>query len=112
MTTQPDPARQIADAERTAAAARERVSGTLAALQVKLNPRRMARQAVRDATDRGSSAAMSSLETARRNPGATAGIVAMAGLFLARRRITSLFRRKPRDRASTARPVPLDPHGG
>ncbi len=116
MTASPDPARQIADAERSAADARERLTGTLSALQLKLNPRRLARQAMRDATERGSSAAMAGLESARRNPGATAGISAVAGLFLARRRIASLFRRRKKRASDIAMPAgpiaPFNPDGG
>jgi len=116
--TQPDPAWEIAEAERSATAARERVSHTLAALQFKLNPGRLARQAVRDATDRSGAAAMAGAESVRRNPSAAAGIAALAGLFLARRKIAKLFRRSPKHPAKAlpsptgTAPVTLDPHGG
>lgn len=97
MAQQPDPAKRIAAAERDAAMAKERLTRTVAQLQDKLSPKQIARRAMSDATDRGNAA----VDTARRNPGATAGLVAVAGLFLARRRIASLFRRK---RSTTVKP--------
>lgn len=91
-----DPAVRLADAEADAARARERLSATVAKLQVKLNPRTLAIQAARDVADAGNAAAQASLNTAVRNPGAVAGATAVAGLFLARHRIAELFRRKPK----------------
>ncbi|WP_293872748.1 MULTISPECIES: DUF3618 domain-containing protein [unclassified Sphingomonas] len=91
-----DPATRLATAELEAAAARERLSLTVSRLQVRLNPKTLALQAARDVADKGGAAAQASLDTAIRNPGAVAGATAVAGLFLARHRIASLFRRKPK----------------
>ena len=96
MSAAPDPAVRLADAELEVAVARQRLSATAARLQAKLNPRDLARQAAREMSDKGGAAAQASLNTAIRNPGAVAGATAIAGLFLARHRIASLFRRKPR----------------
>ena len=90
MATHPDPAAQIAAAEHDATVARERLSRTVGQLQDRLSPKQIARRAVRDAGDRSTAA----VDTARRNPGTAAGLVACAGLFLARHRIASLFRRR------------------
>jgi hypothetical protein len=95
MSAPVTPALTLAEAEAQAAAARERLSTTLGKLQVRLNPRTLASQAAREVADKGSAAAQASLNTAVRNPGAVAGATAVAGLFLARHRIASLFRRKP-----------------
>lgn len=92
----PEPALRLAEAEAEAAAARARLSTTLGKLQVRLNPRTLALQAARELTDKSGAAAQASLNTAVRNPGAVAGATAVAGLFLARHRIASLFRRKPK----------------
>ena len=89
-----DPATRLMDAEAEAAAARERLSGTLRKLQVRLNPRDLAKQAARDVADKGQAAAQASLDTAVRNPRAVAGVTAVAGLFLARHRLAGLFRKK------------------
>ena len=92
----PEPTLRLAEAEAEAAAARERLNATLGKLQVRLNPRTLALQAAREITDKGGAAAQASLNTAVRNPGAVAGATAVAGLFLARHRIATLFRRKPK----------------
>lgn len=91
-----DAAARLAEAEAQAAIARERLLATVGKLQVKLNPKALALQAARDVADKGGAAAQASLDTAARNPGAVAGATAIAGLFLARHRIASLFRRKPK----------------
>jgi hypothetical protein len=96
-----DPVQRLAAAEANAAAARERLSATLSTLQERLNPKRLARDAASDVADAGSIAA----DSAARNPGALAGAVAVAGLFLARHRIGQLFGR-PRAQ-SHARPANL-----
>ena len=51
---------------------------------------------MRDAQEAGEHAARVGADTVRRNPGAATGLVALAGLFLARRRIASLFHGKPK----------------
>lgn len=91
----PDPVARLVDAELEAAVARQRLSATLARLQVKLSPKALARQAMVEVTDKGGAAAQAGIETARRNPAAVAGVVALAGAVLARRRIAGLFRRRP-----------------
>lgn len=88
------PAADIAAAERRATKARERLTDDLHRLQVKLNPKSLAREAARTAADKGQEAAESGLEYARANPAPLAGAVAVTGLFLFRKRIARLFRRK------------------
>lgn len=89
------PSPELIAAEAEAAATRARFDATLEAVQQRLEPRRVAREAVRDVTDAGGVVAHRGVEVARRNPGALAGAVAVAGLFLGRHRIAALFRRKP-----------------
>ncbi|SEN19991.1 Protein of unknown function [Sphingomonas gellani] len=103
-----DPAQRIADAEQQAALAKHRLGQTVSALQVKLNPRRLAQQAMRDAADRGGAAAMTGAEAVRRNPGAAAGVAAAAVLFLARHKVARLFRRRRKVPMGKVQPqVPL-----
>lgn len=97
-----DPVQRLAAAEANALAARQRLSRTLTALQERLNPKRLAREAAHDVVDAGTVAA----DNARRHPGALAGAVAVAGLFLARHRVTTLLTGRPR-RATRARPASL-----
>lgn len=87
-----DPAHNLAEAELRAAAARDRLSGTVAQLQERLDPKLLAREA----KDAGTAAALAGVDHARRNPGVVAGAVGLTGLLLARHRIARLFRRKPR----------------
>lgn len=94
MTTTTDPAADIAAAERREAEARERLTETLHELQAKLNPKALAREGARKVADAGQSAASRGADVARRNPAPVAGAAALGVLFLARRRIAGLFRRK------------------
>lgn len=94
MSVPPIPGLTLIEAEAEAAAARERLADTFGKLQVRLNPKVLASQAAREVADKSAAAAQASLNTAVRNPGAVAGATAVAGLFLARHRIASLFRRK------------------
>ena len=90
-----DPVVRLVKAEADAAVARQRLHATLTVLQDRLEPKRLARETARDLSQAGGIAARRTADAAFRNPGALAGMVAVAGLFLARHRITSLFRRKP-----------------
>lgn len=94
MTTTADPAADIRDAERREALARERLTDTLHELQAKLNPKALAREGARKVAGAGQSAARNGADAARRNPAPVAGAAAVGVLFLARKRIAGLFRRK------------------
>jgi len=94
MTDAPTPADRLTDAEREAVLARDRVTDTLAVLQHRLDPRKVARQTARDVGDRGSALAEASLDTARRNPGALAGVAAGLGAFVIGRPILRFFRHR------------------
>lgn len=91
-----DPAVEINAAERRASDARARLTGTLGKLQARLKPKVLARDAARSAADAGQHAALAGLDVAKANPAPVAGVVAAVGLFLARRRLFSLFRRRSR----------------
>lgn len=88
-----DPVVRLAEAEVAAVAARERLNLTLVALQNRLEPKRLARDTVDDLREAGGVAARKAADAAGRNPGPLAGIVAVAGLFLARHRLAALVRR-------------------
>lgn len=94
MTTTPDPAEEIRAAEQREALARQKLTGTLQELQARLNPKALAREGARKVADAGQSAASKGADVARRNPAPVAGAAAVGVLFLARRRIAGLFRRK------------------
>ena len=80
----------VTEAEARAAEARERMNRTAARIQARLEPQALATQA----REAGLCAARSGLETAKSNPAAVAGGVAVIGLLLNRRRIARLFKRK------------------
>ncbi|MDQ2891597.1 MAG: phosphatase [Pseudomonadota bacterium] len=88
-----DPGERLLAAQADADAQRERAATSLQLVKDKLNPRRIAKRAVLDATAAGESAAIASVETVRRYPGTLTGLVAATGLFLARHRIAQLIRR-------------------
>lgn len=103
-----DPAARLVQAELEATVARERLSSTLALLQARLHPRRLARKAIREVADKGSVAAAAGVDGARRNPAAVAGVTALAGLFFARHRIADLVRGRGKPiRQTKAEPAPL-----
>lgn len=89
-----DPVTRLAEAEAKAAAARARLSVTMSALQDRLEPRRLAQEARRGLADAGNVAAEQARDAVRQRPGALAGVVAVAGLFLARHRIAGLFHKR------------------
>lgn len=80
----------VSEAELRAAEARERMNQTAARIQARLEPQALAAQA----KEFSLSAAKSGIDSARNNPAAVAGGVAVLGLFLNRRRIARLFKRK------------------
>ncbi|MEG3090110.1 DUF3618 domain-containing protein [Sphingomonas sp. PB1R3] len=80
----------VTEAEARAAEARERMNHTVSRIQARLEPKALAAQA----KEASMSAACSGLESAKNNPAAVAGGVAVLGLILNRRRIAGLFKRK------------------
>jgi hypothetical protein len=95
-----DPVLTLAAAEARAALARERLSHTLAQLQVRLDPRALAERAKRDVAD----ASQTAVETVKERPAIVGGAAAAVVVFLARHRIAALFRRRHRDRRTEPAP--------
>ncbi len=96
-------------AEQRAAAARARLTDTVGALQVRLNPRVVARDAVENLQETGEKALRSGVATARANPEAIVWAVTLATAWLARRRIgAALFGRKRETATALARSIPGD----
>lgn len=80
----------VTTAEARVAAARARLSGTVETLQIRLDPRTIARDTVESIADSGERAIRSGVDTARRNPGLIAGAAALIGLWLAREKVQAL----------------------
>jgi hypothetical protein len=91
----------VALAEERAAAARQRLTATAGTLQVRLNPRAVARDAVENLQESGEKALRSGVETVRANPEAVVWAVTLATAWAARHRIGALFGR-PRPKRETA----------
>lgn len=67
--------------------ARQRLNGTLGALQARLDPRTVARDAVDNIAEGGARALDAGVAAVKRNPAAIAGAVAVVAAVLARHRI-------------------------
>lgn len=85
------PALRLIEADRNAALARQRLSATVTELQARLDPSRLADQALNEVKAAGTA----SIAVADQNRAAVIGTGAAIGLFLARRPLLRLFRSKP-----------------
>lgn len=90
----------VRNAEADAEAARARLTRTLHALQDRLNPRTVAREAAETLVERGGDAARVSADAIRANPAKAAGAAALLAAVLARHRIAAAFRRRKRNHAA------------
>lgn len=90
---------------------------TLASLRLRLDPQKVAKDAVEALVDQGTQVLHSGVETAKRNPAPLIGAAAFLGLFFNRKRLVGLIRRKrapksakpalaPRVRSPRTRPPP------
>ncbi|KQU62339.1 hypothetical protein ASG67_04405 [Sphingomonas sp. Leaf339] len=95
-----DPRLDLVAAELQAAEARARLSGTVAQLQGRLDPKVIAD----DARQAGLDAVSAGVDGAKRHPGVVAGAMAAIGLLFARRRIAGAL-----DKRRVSRPVPASP---
>lgn len=88
---------ELAKAEANSADARRRLASTVVALQSRLKPAALARDAIEELKEVGGDMARSGIETVRRNPLPAVGIAALLTAFVARRPLARLFGRKPSD---------------
>lgn len=106
MSTDPD-ALQLAEAQARVAVARHRLSETVGTLQVRLNPRVVARDAVEGLTESGEKALRTGVETARAHPSAVMVAATVALAWLARRRIGAALRLPRKHKEPSATGLPL-----
>jgi hypothetical protein len=85
---------KLARAEAQAADRRQRLASTAIALQSRLKPSALARNAVDQIKEVGSDAARTGADTIRRNPLPTAGVIAAFAALILRKPIMRLFRKK------------------
>lgn len=86
---------ELAKAERNSAAARQELAQTIGALQRRMKPALLARDAADQVKKTAGELSRIGAERARRNPVAAAGLAAAAVAFFARKPLIRLFRRKP-----------------
>lgn len=101
MSTDPQAA-TVALAEQRAAAARERLSNSVAAVQARLNPQVLARDAVETLQDRGERALRTGIQKVRTNPDRMVWAAALVLGWLTRKRIAAALSSKRRRDAETA----------
>lgn len=96
------PRLDLVAAELEVAEARARLSGTVAQLQERLDPKVLAD----DARQAGLDAVNAGVDGAKRHPGIVAGAIAAVGLLFARRGIADALRRRRARRPVPASPIP------
>jgi hypothetical protein len=88
---------ELTRAEANSAEARQQLARTVVALQSRLKPSALAREAIEDLKEAGSELARSGVEAVRRNPLPALGAVAAVTAFVARKPLARLLHRKPTD---------------
>lgn len=86
---------ELVKAETNSIDARRQLARTVVALQSRLKPSALARDAVEELKEAGGEMARSGIEAVKRNPLPTVGVVALLTAFVARKPLARLFRRQP-----------------
>ena len=88
---------ELVKAETNSVAARRQLAHTVVALQSRLKPSALARDAVEELKEVGGEMARSGIDAVKRNPLPAIGITALLTAFVARKPLARLFRRQPTD---------------
>lgn len=88
---------ELVKAETNSVNARRQLAQTVVALQSRLKPSALARDAVEELKEVGGEMARSGIAAVKRNPLPTVGVVALLTAFVARKPLARLFRRQPSD---------------
>lgn len=88
---------ELAKAEANSVEARQQLARTVVALQSRLKPSALAREAIDDLKEVGGEMARSGVEAVKRNPLPALGVVAALTAFVARKPLARLLHRKPTD---------------
>ncbi len=86
--------------------AKQRMKDTLLTLRHRLDPHRVAKDAVEGLVDQGAQALQAGVKTAKRNPLPLVGAVAFLAAFLNRKKLLGLIRRKPEPKSKKPAPAP------
>jgi hypothetical protein len=88
---------ELAKAETNSVDARRQLARTVVALQSRLKPSALARDAVEELKEVGGEMARSGIESVKRNPLPAIGVTALLTAFVVRKPLARLFRRQPTD---------------
>lgn len=88
---------ELAKAEANAAESRQQLASTVVALQSRLKPSALARDAIEELKDVGGEIAQAGVDTIKRHPVTATGVIAAVTAFFARKPLNRLLRRQPRD---------------
>jgi hypothetical protein len=85
---------ELSRAKQNSDGARQRLAQTMVALQMRLKPSALARDALEELKEVAGEMAQAGIASAKRNPVTTISAVAALGAFFARKPLFRLFRRK------------------
>jgi len=88
---------ELAKAEAQSPDRRQQLASTVVALQSRLKPSALARDAVEELKEVGNEMARAGIDTIKRNPVPTMGVVAALTAFFARKPLARLLHRKSAD---------------
>jgi hypothetical protein len=88
---------ELTKAEADSSEARRQLAMTMVALQARLKPSALARDAVEELKEAGGEMTRSGIEAVKRNPLPAIGVTALLTAFVARKPLARLFRRQPTD---------------
>lgn len=88
---------ELVKAEANSVDARRQLAQTVVALQSRLKPSALARDAVEELKEVGGEMARSGIDAVKRNPLPAVGVVALLTAFIARKPLARLLRRQPTD---------------
>ena len=86
---------ELAKAEAESAESRQQLANTVVALQSRLKPSALARDAVDELKEVAGAVAKSGVDAVKRNPLPAIGVAAAVTAFIARKPIVRLFRKTP-----------------
>jgi len=88
---------ELAKAEADSSEARRQLATTMVALQTRLKPSALARDAVEELKEVSGDMARSGMDAVKRNPLPAIGVTALLTAFIARKPLARLFRKQPTD---------------
>ena len=88
---------ELTRAEGNSVEARQQLANTVVALQSRLKPSALARDAIDELKEFGGEMAQAGVDSMKRHPVRIAGVIAALTAFVARKPLARMFHRKPTD---------------